>query len=276
MVGGRSRSRRPRTTAPRRRRDRASASKDRPAAATCTMPCLRITPINCAEWTGHVRSAATVRPMNGSTVGRPAGALPAPPADDWPVAWASCGSSARRFPAPRQKASGGEPAVEGFDEFGHSEDLVAADPLSDVGVRLTGHEVDETEQLVERRVGVHQRSPERGARRERAAWWAARRWGLPRALVGGEFVGEAALVLVAVVVVAPVGGWLWWSWRSPGVVVSVGRGIASARRCGVPQGRRGFRCRPCGWDRVATERSEACLTRTGGAGFIAAGPGPVC
>jgi hypothetical protein len=44
------------------------------------------------------------------------------------------------------------------------------------------------------------------------------------------------------------------------VVVSAGRGIASARRCGVPEGRRGFRCRPCGWDRMATERSEACLT----------------
>ena len=40
---------------------------------------------------------------------------------------------------------------------------MAVDPLSDVGVRLTSYEVDETEQLVERRVGVHQRPPERGS-----------------------------------------------------------------------------------------------------------------
>jgi hypothetical protein len=53
------------------------------------------------------------------------------------------------------------------------------------------------------------------------------------------------------------------------VVVSVGHGIASARRCGIPQGRRGCRGRPCRWNRVTTERSEARLTRTGGAGFIA-------
>jgi len=53
-------------------------------------------------------------------------------------------------------------------------DLVGVDPLSDVGVRPTSDEVDETEQLVERRAGSVNDHRDAGARRERAA-----RWGYP-------------------------------------------------------------------------------------------------
>ena len=59
-------------------------------------------------------------------------------------------------PALREKAAGGQPAVESLYELGHSEDLMAVDQFADLSVRGPSDEAHETEQLVERGVGVHQ------------------------------------------------------------------------------------------------------------------------